>query len=128
MLSVTLQLANFLFPKKSKRSSKPAAGKIAPPFELSQEQKDEIREAFDLFDTDGSGSLEKEEFQLVLANFLGPKIGNMLSEDRINTYWRDMDSDGDGEVAYEGYVILRVHLRERLCACQSERGGCGERG
>lgn len=30
---------------------KPASGK----FELTEEQKQEIREAFDLFDTDGSG-------------------------------------------------------------------------
>jgi Ca2+-binding EF-hand superfamily protein len=43
---------------KTKSSSiikKPAAGKKGPPLELTEDQKQEIREAFDLFDTDGSG-------------------------------------------------------------------------
>ena len=38
------------------RGGKPAAKKAAK-FELTEEQKQEIREAFDLFDTDGSGAL-----------------------------------------------------------------------
>ena len=38
------------------RAGKPAAKKAAK-FELTEEQKQEIREAFDLFDTDGSGAL-----------------------------------------------------------------------
>ena len=44
--------------KKSKMSyRKPAAkaGEKKAKFELTEEQKQEIREAFDLFDTDGSG-------------------------------------------------------------------------
>ena len=32
-----------------------ARGKASKKFELTEEQKQEIREAFDLFDTDGSG-------------------------------------------------------------------------
>jgi Ca2+-binding EF-hand superfamily protein len=31
-------------------------------FELTEEQKQEIREAFDLFDTDGSGTIDFTEF------------------------------------------------------------------
>ena len=40
------------------QSSKKASaghGKKNPPLELTEDQKQEIREAFDLFDTDGSG-------------------------------------------------------------------------
>jgi len=32
-----------------------ARGKASKKFDLTEEQKQEIREAFDLFDTDGSG-------------------------------------------------------------------------
>ena len=42
---------------KSALGKKPAAGKKGPPPELTEDQKQEIREAFDLFDTDGSGGL-----------------------------------------------------------------------
>jgi centrin-2/centrin-1 len=38
-----------------KKDKKPAAKKTPKQHELSPDQKQEIREAFDLFDTDGSG-------------------------------------------------------------------------
>ena len=44
-----------LFRSAAARGGKPAAKKAAK-FELTEEQKQEIREAFDLFDTDGSGA------------------------------------------------------------------------
>lgn len=41
--------------------SKTAKG---PKFELSEEQKNDIREAFDLFDTDGIGKIETKELKV----------------------------------------------------------------
>jgi Ca2+-binding EF-hand superfamily protein len=40
--------------------SKKAGGAKSKKFELTEEQKQEIREAFDLFDTDGSGQQKKQ--------------------------------------------------------------------
>jgi hypothetical protein len=40
------------------QAAKRAAGAKGKKFELTEEQKQEIREAFDLFDTDGSGDYE----------------------------------------------------------------------
>ena len=37
---------------------------IAPRNELTEEQKQEIREAFDLFDADGSGSIDAKELKV----------------------------------------------------------------
>ena len=34
--------------------------------ELTEEQKQEIREAFDLFDTDGSGTIDAKELKVSL--------------------------------------------------------------
>ncbi len=39
------------------QAAKRAGGAKGKKFELTEEQKQEIREAFDLFDTDGSGNL-----------------------------------------------------------------------
>jgi centrin-1 len=35
-------------------------------FELTEEQKQEIREAFDLFDSDGSGSIDAAELKTAM--------------------------------------------------------------
>eukprot|EP00968_Pinguiococcus_pyrenoidosus_P027870 scaffold7514_cov239-Pinguiococcus_pyrenoidosus.AAC.3 len=43
------------------RSNRGARGKN---FELTEEQKQEIREAFDLFDTDGSGTIDAKELKV----------------------------------------------------------------
>ena len=36
----------------------------APKNELTEEQKQEIREAFDLFDSDGSGTIDAKELKV----------------------------------------------------------------
>ena len=37
---------------------------LGPRPELTEEQKQEIREAFDLFDTDGSGTIDAKELKV----------------------------------------------------------------
>lgn len=39
---------------------------LAPKNELTEEQKQEIREAFDLFDADGSGTIDAKELKVGL--------------------------------------------------------------
>lgn len=38
--------------------------KVGPKPELTEEQKQEIREAFDLFDVDGSGTIDAKELKV----------------------------------------------------------------
>ena len=56
---------------------------LGPKLELTEEQKQDIREAFDLFDTDGSGTIDAKElkvkqgflkllFQRLRSNFFKP--------------------------------------------------------
>ena len=42
---------------------------------LTQDQVEEIKEAFDLFDTDGSGSIDVNELKVRLAPPLMPRVG-----------------------------------------------------
>jgi len=42
--------------------------KGGPKPELTEEQKQEIREAFDLFDTDGSGTIDAKELKVCQKN------------------------------------------------------------
>ena len=45
--------------------------KSGPKPELTEEQKQEIREAFDLFDTDGSGTIDAKELKVNTTIMLG---------------------------------------------------------
>ena len=48
-------------------AARPAAkGKAKGKAELTEEQKQEIREAFDLFDTDGSGTIDAKELKVAM--------------------------------------------------------------
>lgn len=37
-----------------------------PKFELSEEQKNDIKEAFDLFDTEGTGKIDTKELKVAM--------------------------------------------------------------
>ena len=47
--------------------------------ELSEQQKEEIKKAFDLFDTSGSGTIEKKELKVALY-----ALGATPSKDDLN--------------------------------------------
>eukprot|EP00753_Platysulcus_tardus_P022674 PLAT9881.2.p1 GENE.PLAT9881.2~~PLAT9881.2.p1 ORF type:complete len:184 (+),score=96.49 PLAT9881.2:53-604(+) len=61
----------------SKTAARPAASKVKR-LELTEEQKQEIREAFDLFDTDGSGTIDARDLKVALrALGFEPKKGEI---------------------------------------------------
>ena len=53
-------------PLQAYSSSRGKAGGKSKKFELTEEQKQEIREAFDLFDTDGSGTIDAKELKVAM--------------------------------------------------------------
>ncbi|EAY14354.1 centrin, putative [Trichomonas vaginalis G3] len=58
--------------------------------QLSDEQKQEIREAFDQFDTDGSGSIDAKELKIVMR-----ALGFDLSREEIRTLMRKVVGSGE---------------------------------
>lgn len=44
---------------------------VAPKAELTEEQKQEIKEAFDLFDADGSGTIDAKELKVCVCKIQG---------------------------------------------------------
>ena len=57
----------------------------------------DVRQAFRMFDHDGSGTVNAEELRQVMMNF-----GEQLGEDEVDEMMREADVDGDGEINYEG--------------------------
>merc|ERR1711985_57091 len=69
--------------------------------ELTEEQKQEIREAFDLFDTDGSGAIDAKELKVAMR-----ALGFEPKKEEIKKMVGDMDKDGDGTVDFGEFLIL----------------------
>jgi calmodulin len=70
----------------------------------SGESEEELREAFKVFDKDGNGSISAAELRHVMTN-----LGEKLTDEEVDEMIREADTDGDGQVNYEG-----IHF---ICPC-----------
>jgi len=61
---------------------------------------DYLRTAFDMFDKDGSGKIDKEEIRELLA---GEDMSNIISKDELERYLNEVDENGDGEIDFEEF-------------------------
>ena len=65
------------------------------------DSKQEMREAFKVFDKDGDGFISAAEFRLVMTN-----LGEKLTDEEVNESIREADIDGDGQVSYAEFVSM----------------------
>ena len=63
-----------------------------PKPELTEEQKQEIREAFDLFDSDGSGTIDVKELKVAMR-----ALGFEPKKEEIKKMIADIDKEGAGK-------------------------------
>lgn len=69
--------------------------------ELSEEQMEEFKEAFVLFDQSGDGMISVKEMQLIMRS-----IGQNPSEAEILDLMKELDPDSDGETDFNGFIKL----------------------
>ena len=80
---------------------KPDTG--APPEPLHRPKREQrVRELFDATDTDGNGTLDKQEVA-TLAKNLAKNLGGSLTSKILDNAFDQMDADGDGKVTYEEF-------------------------
>merc|ERR1712216_671498 len=90
------------------RGSGAAKGaKKAGKADLTEEQKQEIREAFDLFDTDGSGCIDAKELKVAMR-----ALGFEPKKDEIRKMISDIDKDGDGTIDFDEFMMM-VKMAEK---------------
>merc|ERR1711937_62184 len=72
--------------------------------ELDEKEKQEIKEAFDLFDVDGSGNIDLKELTIAM-KALGcePKPGE------IEKMIAEVDDDGGGEIGFDEFLKMMTH-------------------
>jgi centrin-1 len=79
-------------PPKSKNIERPG---------LSEEEISEIREAFDLFDTDGSGTIDPKELKAAMQS-----LGFEAKNATIYAMVQDIDKDGSGQIDFEEFLDM----------------------
>lgn len=69
--------------------------------DLSQETIKEFKEAFDLFDKDGDGSITTDELGIVMRN-----LGQSVSEESLRQMINEVDADGSGTIDFAEFLTL----------------------
>merc|ERR1711939_671759 len=72
-----------------------------PKSALSAEQKAEIKEAFDLFDTDGSGAIDAKELKVAMQ-----ALGFEPTAAEVAKMVQDIDVDGNATIEFEEFVEM----------------------
>lgn len=76
---------------------------------LAPQKKQEIKEAFDLFDTDGSGTIDAKELNVAMR-----ALGFEMNDQQINQMIADVDKDGSGAIDFEEFVnMMTAKIGER---------------
>lgn len=69
--------------------------------ELSEDQKAEIREAFDLFDTDNNGGIDYHELKVCLR-----ALGFDVTKDQVRKLMTEHDIEEKGEINFEAFTVI----------------------
>ncbi|POI36004.1 hypothetical protein CIB84_000244 [Bambusicola thoracicus] len=75
--------------------------KSSPKPELTEEQKQEIREAFDLFDTDGTGNIDVKELKVAMR-----ALGFEPKKEEIKKMISDIDKEGTGKISFNDFLVV----------------------
>ena len=85
--------------------------------ELSENQKQEIKNAFDLFDTSGSGTIEKKELKVALY-----ALGFTPSKEDLNKLIGDFDKDKSGRIDFAEFLdIMITKMSEKDSVAELEK-------
>jgi|EP00670_Eutreptiella_braarudii_P005530 Ca2+-binding EF-hand superfamily protein len=71
--------------------------------ELTDQQKQEIKQAFDLFDTEGTGKIEAKEIKVALR-----ALGFEPKKEEMNKIISEVDKDGSGTVDFNEFLDLLI--------------------
>jgi hypothetical protein len=72
-------------------------------FDLDMQTAERIHQLFSEFDADGTGLLDFDEFELVVARLLKADAKD-IPRARMLKFWQEIDQDGSGEVDFEEFV------------------------
>ncbi|XP_055148601.1 centrin-1 [Symphalangus syndactylus] len=87
--------------KKPSAASTSQKRKVAPKPELTEDQKQEVREAFDLFDVDGSGTIDVKELKVAMR-----ALGFEPRKEEMKKMISEMDKEGTGKISFNDFLAV----------------------
>ena len=72
-------------------------------------REDYLKTAFDMFDVDGSGTIDTEE---VIALLTGDDFDNLISKQAIRAAMSEIDANGDGEIDFDEFMLMMKKATE----------------
>ncbi|CAI9181328.1 unnamed protein product [Rangifer tarandus platyrhynchus] len=90
--------------KKANMASTTQRKRMSPKPELTEEQKQEIREAFDLFDADGTGTIDVKE--LKASSVAMRALGFEPKKEEIKKMISEIDKEGTGKMNFSDFLTV----------------------
>lgn len=75
--------------------------KVGPKPELTEDQKQEVREAFDLFDSDGSGTIDVKELKVAMR-----ALGFEPRKEEMKKMISEVDKEGTGKISFNDFLAV----------------------
>jgi centrin-1 len=69
--------------------------------DLTEEQRQEIKEAFDLFDSEGNGVIDTKELKVAMR-----ALGFEPKKEEVKRVLQELDKAGEGVIKYEEFLEL----------------------
>ncbi|XP_010156994.1 PREDICTED: LOW QUALITY PROTEIN: centrin-2-like, partial [Eurypyga helias] len=88
--------------------------KASPKLELTEEQKQEVREAFDLFDADGTGNIDVKELKVAMR-----ALGFEPKREEIKTMISDINKEGTGKIGFNHFLV--VMAQKMVCTFKNSK-------
>lgn len=96
--------------------------------ELSEEQRQEIREAFDLFDTDQNGLIDYHELKVAMR-----ALGFDVKKEEVKRIMQEVDVENSGFVNFDQFLAIstlrysNLFMQQELTGLRSGRQDCRAR-
>ncbi|XP_023172479.1 caltractin [Drosophila hydei] len=100
-LSSTVSAATIQSGSGMMRTRKAKGKRMLPSFDLSLEQKQDIKKAFDLFDTECTGFIEVKELRVAIR-----ALGFEPNKEEIKNMMDEIDKDKTGKIAFNDFLHL----------------------
>ncbi|XP_004447444.1 centrin-1 [Dasypus novemcinctus] len=75
--------------------------KVGPKPDLTEDQKQEVREAFDLFDADGSGTIDVKELKVAMR-----ALGFEPRKEEMKKMISEVDKEGTGKISFNDFLAV----------------------
>lgn len=87
--------------RKSNMASTSYKRKVGPKPELTEDQKQEVREAFDLFDSDGSGTIDVKELKVAMR-----ALGFEPRKEEMKKMISEVDKEATGKISFNDFLAV----------------------